>query len=58
MKQKTKGKYRGECRLNYNILEQWDGKRWKRVVSVQHKPSPFCGRMIFDVEDMWADDSD
>ncbi len=51
MKQKDKGKYPGECRLNYNILEQWNGKKWKQVPSVEHRPPPFLGRMIFDVED-------
>lgn len=31
---KTKGSYLGECRLRFNILEQWNGKKWREVPHV------------------------
>jgi hypothetical protein len=29
-----KGKYRGELRSRFNILEQWDGKKWREPPEV------------------------
>lgn len=47
----TKGEYVGQCRLLFNIIEQWDGKKWRRVPSVvdrrQHAPAP----LHFDPDD-------
>lgn len=45
------GKYRGECRKRHNILEQWDGKAWRRVPDVIIEECGPRPRMHFDVED-------
>jgi hypothetical protein len=29
------GSYVGECRLLFNILEQWNGRKWVRVPDVK-----------------------
>jgi hypothetical protein len=29
-----KGKYRGELRSRFNIIEQWDGKKWREPPEV------------------------
>jgi hypothetical protein len=35
------GEYVGQCRLLFNIIEQWDGKVWRRVPNVpDHRPHP------------------
>lgn len=31
VKWKAPGEYVGQCRNVFNILEQWDGKRWRAV---------------------------
>lgn len=54
---RARGKYRGECRKRHNILEQWDGKAWRRVPDViieDRGPS----RMHFDVEDSLRPEED
>lgn len=55
MKPKDKGRFLGECRLSHNILEQWDGKKWRRVPDVEYPTLSFSGRLHFDVEDALHD---
>lgn len=31
---KTPGQYLGQCRKVFNILEQWDGKKWRAIPDV------------------------
>ena len=40
---KVPGQYLGQCRKVFNILEQWDGKKWCAVpgaVDPDERPSP------------------
>lgn len=30
----TRGKYLGQCRQRGNVMEQWDGEKWRPVPSV------------------------
>lgn len=48
---KTPGEYVGQCRSLWNIIEQWDGKKWRSVPEVQDRRPQTPGRTIFDVED-------
>ena len=52
----TKGSFIGECRKRYNILEQWNGKRWRQVPDVIiREQSPHYSKIHFDVEDALDD---
>jgi hypothetical protein len=49
------GEYQGQCRSLFNIIEQWDGKRWRSVpVVVDRRPQP-TGRLHFGPEDFGRD---
>lgn len=54
---KSKGEYRGQVRHRYNILEQWDGKRWREVANFMDEKDywPPNRKIHFDVEDALHD---
>lgn len=54
VKESLRGIYVGQCRLNYNILEQWNGKKWNEVPNVFHEERR-GGKIHFDVEDALDD---
>ena len=44
------GEYVGQCRTVFNILEQWDGKAWRRVPTApDRRPYP-APRLHFEPE--------
>lgn len=46
------GAYVGQCRTVFNILEQWDGARWRRVPSViDRRPAEAQPLHFFPEED-------
>lgn len=45
------GEYVGQCRSLWNIIEQWDGKKWRAIPEVQDRRPQPRGRINFDVED-------
>lgn len=47
----TKGQYVGQCRKLFNILEQWNGKKWMRVPEVLDRRPQKRGPIHFDVDD-------
>lgn len=49
-----RGKYLGQCRMEYNILQQWDGKVWREVPDVI-TPVARASKIHFDVEDALHD---
>lgn len=51
------GKYRGELRSRFNILEQWDGKRWREPPEVGEYGKSLAP-IHFDVEDALHDRPD
>ena len=51
----TKGKYLGQCRQRFNILEQWEGRKWVRVPDVRDRTPARPSRIHFDVEDALHD---
>lgn len=51
----TKGLYRGHCRLRFNILEQWDGRKWQRVPDVIDRSPQPMGKLHFGPEDFGRD---
>lgn len=43
------GQYLGQCRKLFNILEQWDGKKWRRVPDViDRRPASPADLHFFD----------
>lgn len=51
----TKGIYQGQCRKRFNILEQWDGRRWRRVPDVVDRTPYQPSKIHFDVDDFGRD---
>lgn len=48
----TRGDYLGQCRLLFNILEQWNGSQWMRVPNVvDRRPSTEPVKLHFGPED-------
>lgn len=47
----TRGTYLGQCRKRLNILEQWDGRHWRRVPDVIDRSSCRPAKIYFDVDD-------
>ena len=49
------GEYVGHCRKLFNILEQWDGTKWRRTPDVaDRRPRPM-GKLHFGPEDYGRD---
>lgn len=52
---KTKGEYIGQVRFRYNILEQWNGRKWKEVKNFIEEKDYWPHKIHFDVEDALND---
>lgn len=51
------GRYIGELRSRFNIIEQWDGKQWRKPPEVGDYGRT-AGKIHFDVEDALHDRED
>jgi hypothetical protein len=61
MREKDKpraGHYRGEIRSRFNIVEQWDGQKWREPPEVGDYGEGRPGKIHFDVEDALRGDDD